>query len=308
LPRLKNSDLYAPLPGTRKGLAFDQAKELLLKTFHGFHPLFGRIAQEFFDRRWLDAGIRKGKYGGAFCAGLTPTLHPYLLMNFTGDLRDALILAHEMGHAIHYYLARKQTFLNYEPSIPMAETASVFGEMIMIQALLKEETDLSARRALLSLEVEDIIATLFRQNVLTRFEQATHRLRREHLLSPEEIGDLWWEVNAKMYGDTVEMIPEYRWGWAYISHFIHARFYCFGYIFGELVVLALYGKYREEGDSFLPRFIHLLESGGSGSCEELLRGIGIEIRQPGFWETGFRVLRSMIDELKSLGPWDQICA
>ncbi len=301
LPKLKNSDLYAPLPGSAKGISYDRAKGLLVRSFSQFHPEFGRIAQEFFGRRWIDAATRPGKYGGAFCSGLTPALHPYLLMNFTGNLRDALTLAHEMGHGIHFYLARKQTLLNFDPSLPMAETASVFGEMVMIQALLQEETDRSARQALLAIEIEDIIATVFRQNVLTRFEQEAHRLRRDHLLSAQEIGDLWWEANGKLFGPTVEMLPAYRWGWTYISHFIHTRFYCFSYIFGELVVLALYSRYLEDGKSFLPRFMELLERGGSGTPEELLRRVGIDIGRPDFWEKGFRVVRNLIDELKSLG-------
>ncbi|MCX5910113.1 MAG: M3 family metallopeptidase, partial [Deltaproteobacteria bacterium] len=156
LSKLKNSDLYAPLPGLQKKFSFAQTQDLLLKSFHQFHPLFGEIAGEFIEKRWVDAAIRKGKAGGAFCAGLTPPLHPYLLMNFTGHLRDALTLAHEMGHGIHFYLARKQTLLNFDPSLLLAETASVFGEMVMIQALLQEETDLAARQALLAIEIEDI--------------------------------------------------------------------------------------------------------------------------------------------------------
>jgi oligoendopeptidase F len=307
LPKLKNCDLFAPLPGAPREMSFEEAKSLLLKSFTRFHPLFGRIAGEFFERRWVDAEIRKGKYGGAFCSGLTPSLHPYLLLNFTGNLRDALTLAHEMGHGIHFYLARKQGFLNFDPTLTLAETASVFGEMIMVQALLEEKGNLEIRQALLCTEIEDIIATVFRQNVLTRFEQKAHGRRRDHLLSGEEIGDLWWQENEKLFGKTVEMLPEYRWGWSYISHFIHSRFYCYSYIFGELVVLTLYEKYLEEGESFIPAFIRLLESGGSGSPDELLSRMGLDINRADFWERGFKVLRNLLDELKSLGPWDKIC-
>jgi len=307
LPKLKNYDLYAPLPGGGKDISFDAARGLLLRSFQGFHPLFGKIAGEFFQKRWIDGPPRKGKYGGAFCSGMTPSLHPYILLNYTGNLRDVLTLAHEMGHGIHFYLARKQNLMNFDPPLTLAETASVFGELIMTQALLREERDLTVRLALLCVEIEDMIATVFRQNVLTRFEQQVYQKRRDRLLSGEEVGDLWWQANAKLFGDSVEMIPEYRWGWAYISHFIHSRFYCYSYIFGELVSLALFQKYEEEGVSFLDPLIHLLERGGSGSPDELLRETGVDIARADFWQKGFRVIRRLLDELKSLGPWDKIC-
>jgi oligoendopeptidase F len=307
LPKLKNFDIYAPLPGGAKEFPFERARGLLLQSFEEFHPLFGEISREFFTRRWIDAPIRKGKYGGAFCSGMTPSLHPFILLNYTGNLRDVLTLAHEMGHGIHFYLARKQTLMNFDPPLPLAETASVFGELIMIQALLLEKADLALRQSLLCLEIEDMIATVFRQNVLTRFEQEVYRRRREQLLTGEEIGKLWWEANAKLFADSVEMIPEYRWGWAYISHFIHSRFYCYSYVFGELVSLALFEKYGEEGASFLPRLIRLLERGGSASPDDLLNEVGVDISRPDFWEKGFRVIRRLIDELKSLGPWEKIC-
>jgi oligoendopeptidase F len=307
LPKLKNSDLYAPLPGGKKELSFQEAQSLLVDSFRQFHPRFGEIAQEFFEKRWIDAEVRLGKYGGAFCSGLTPSLHPYLLINYTGHFRDALTLAHEIGHAIHFYLARKQTLLNFDPPLPLAETASVFGEMIMIQALLREERDIAARQSFLASEIEDIIATVFRQNVLTRFELEAHERRRDHFLTGNEIGDVWWQANLRLFGESVEMIPEYRWGWSYISHFIHSRFYCYSYVFGELVVLSLFQRYQEEGNSFLPRLIRLLESGGSQSPADLLAQVGMDINQADFWEKGFKVISGLIDELKSLGPWDKIC-
>jgi len=177
----------------------------------------------------------------------------------------------------------------------------------MTKALLREERDLTVRLALLCIEIEDMIATVFRQNVLTRFEQQVYQRRRERLLSSEEVGDLWWQANARLFGDSVEMIPEYRWGWAYISHFIHSRFYCYSYIFGELVSLALFQKYEEEGPSFLDPLTHLLERGGSGSPHELLKEAGVDIARADFWQKGFRVIGQLLDELKSLGPWEKIC-
>jgi oligoendopeptidase F len=307
LPKLKNTDLYAPYPGGGKKLSFQEAQLLLVDSFRQFHPRFGEIAQEFFRKRWMDTEVRQGKYGGAFCSGLTPSLHPYLLINFTGNFRDALTLAHEMGHAIHFYLSRKQTLLHFDPPLPLAETASVFGEMIMIHALLQKEQGGAVRQALLGAEIEDIIATVFRQNVLTRFEQEAHERRRDHFLTGEEIGEVWWQANLRLFGDSVEMIPEYRWGWSYISHFIHSRFYCYSYVFGELVVLSLFQRYQEEGDSFLPHLIRLLESGSSRSLDDLLAQIDLDIHRADFWEKGFTVIRRLIDELKSLGPRDKIC-
>ena len=306
LPKLKNTDLYAPYPGGRKKLSFQEAQLLLVDSFHHFYPRFGEIAQEFITKRWMDTEVRQGKYGGAFCSGLTPSLHPYLLINFTGHFRDALTLAHEMGHAIHFYLARKQTLLNFDPPLPLAETASVFGEMIMIHALLQKEQEVAVRQALLGAEIEDIIATVFRQNVLTRFEQEAHKRRRDHFLTGEEIAEMWWQANLRLFGESVEMIPEYRWGWSYISHFIHSRFYCYSYVFGELVVLSLFQRYQEEGDPFLPHLIRLLESGSSRSLDALLAQVGLDIHRAGFWEKGFTVIRGLIDELKSLGSRNEI--
>lgn len=300
LPKLKNTDIYAPLPGGDKKITFAQARDLLLQALYHFYPPFGEIAKEFFVQKWIDAEIRRGKYGGAFCSGLTPSLHPYLLMNFTGSIRDVLTLAHEIGHGLHFYLARKQRLLNFDPPLILAETASVFCEMIMIQTLLQTEPDKSFRQALLCLEIEDIIATVFRQNVLTRFEEKIYQLRQDHLLEAEEIGDLWWQANTALFGESVEMIPEYRWGWSYISHFVHSRFYCYSYVFGELVVLALYQKYLEEGEVFLPKLQKLLVSGGAKSPEELLQILGINISVASFWEGGCKIIQSLIQELQKL--------
>ncbi len=300
LPKLKNTDIYAPLPEGDKKITFNQAQDLLLQALQHFYSPWAEIAEKFFAQKWIDAEIRRGKYGGAFCAGLTPSLHPYLLMNFTGTIRDVLTLAHEIGHGLHFYLARQQKFLNFDPPLVLAETASVFCEMVMIQTLLKTEPDKLFRRALLGLEIEDIIATVFRQNVLTRFEEKIYQLRQDHLLSAEEIGELWWQANADLFGDSVEMIPEYRWGWSYISHFVHSRFYCYSYVFGELVVLALYQKYLEEGKFFLAKLHKLLTSGGAQSPADLLYLLGININEGSFWEGGCKVIQSLIQELEKL--------
>ncbi len=231
---------------------------------------------------------------------MLPGLPPYLLLNFTGNLRDVTTLAHELGHGVHFALAQGQNLFHYNAPLPMAETASVFGEMLLTRNLLDRETERQVKIELLCARLEDIIATTFRQNVLTRFELAAHRRRAEGLLAPEDYGQLWWEENEKLFGDSVEMIDAYRWGWSYIGHFIHARFYCYSYVFGELLVLALYQKYREEGSSFVPKYLDLLAAGGSRPPKELLQPLGIDLADPDFWQKGYDFVRGLLEELKEL--------
>jgi oligoendopeptidase F len=298
IPKLKNSDVYAPLWDVKKTIAFDAAKKLVLKAFDAFSPEMGRIAGAFFDDARIDSGVRPGKTGGAFCAGMTPGIPPYVLMNYTGNLRDVSTLAHELGHGIHFSLASEQTLVNYDAVLPMAETASVFGEMLLTRLLLREEPDPKVRASILCAKIEDIIATTFRQNVLTRFEMKAHDKRKEMLLSSQDLCDLWWAENARLYGDAVEMIPPYKWGWSYISHFIHARFYCYSYVFGELLVLSLYQKYLEEGEAFVPEYMGLLKSGGSDSPPNLLKSMGIDINNRQFWQGGYKMVGQLMNQLK----------
>jgi oligoendopeptidase F len=300
IPKLKNTDLYAPLRDTGRRYPFTEARELVLEAFGSFSPPFRKTAEEFFVDRRIDLLPRPGKSGGAFCMGIAPSLPPYVLLNYTGNPRDVATLAHELGHGVHFVLAQRQSMLNYHPPLPLAETASVFGEMLLTRLLLERESDPKVRAELLCARIEDIIATTFRQNVLTRFEERLHRERKNGLLSTSEICDLWWAENARLYGDSVEMIPQYRWGWSYIPHFIHSRFYCYSYIFAELLVLCLYRKYLSEGPSFVPVFTAILESGGSRSPEDALREAGITLDDPCFWQDGYSCLRNMLDELKNL--------
>ncbi|HEY6837226.1 MAG TPA: M3 family oligoendopeptidase, partial [Geobacteraceae bacterium] len=223
LAKLKNSDIYAPLGSSSRRYTFDEARKLVTEAYEAFHPAYATIIDAFFNERRIDALPRPGKGGGAFCMGMTPALPPYVLLNFTGNLRDVATIAHELGHGLHFVLAQRQSMLNYHAPLPLAETASVFGEMLLTRLLLAREPDPAVKAELLCATIEDIIATTFRQNVLTRFEERLHLERREGLLSAARIGDIWLEENAKLYGDAVEMIPSYSWGWSYISHFIHAR-------------------------------------------------------------------------------------
>jgi oligoendopeptidase F len=300
IPRLKVSDIYAPLGDTGRRYTFSEAKDLVLDAYRAFEPEYASILEPFFSERRIDSLPRPGKGGGAFCMGISPSLPPYVLLNFTGTLRDVATLAHELGHGLHFVLAQKQSMLNYHPPLPLAETASVFGEMLLARMLLEREDDPVVKRELLCAKIEDIIATTFRQNVLTRFEERLHRERRQGLLTSDRLGDLWWEENAKLYGDTVEMLPSYRWGWSYISHFIHARFYCYSYVFAELLVLSLYRQYGIRGKAFIPLYEGILASGGSQSPAATLQPAGIDLNDPGFWQQGYDLLGELLAELREV--------
>ncbi len=300
LPQLKNTDIYAPLPGSDRKFNFEEARDLVQTAFRQFSPQWEEIIAAFFDERRVDIYPRTGKSGGAFCMGMTPSFSPYVLLNYTGNLRDVATIAHELGHGLHFVLAQKQRLVNYHPCLPLAETASVFGEMLLTRHLLDTEPDKSVKIELLCAKIEDIIATTFRQNVLTRFEERIHSGRAEGLLTSSRICDLWWEENGRLYGDAVTMIDPYRWGWSYISHFIHARFYCYSYTFAELLVLSLYRKYQEEGTAFIPVLEDILSGGGSRSPGDAALLAGINLEDPGFWQKGYDYLGELIKELREL--------
>jgi oligoendopeptidase F len=211
-----------------------------------------------------------------------------------------MTVAHELGHGLHGWLARKQTLLNYDPPLTTAETASVFGEFLVFDHLLRVQAEPRVQLALLCGKIEDTCATVFRQNVLTRFEQAAFERRKGGRLTPDAIGQTWIEANAPYYGDAVEMTAGYRWGWSYIPHFIHSRFYCYSYVFGQLLVLSLYRRYKEEGAAFVPRYLPLLEGGGSEAPEALLKPLGVDFHDPGFWRMGFDEIQSMVERAEEL--------
>jgi oligoendopeptidase F len=298
--RLAITDLYAPLGGENRRLGFAETRALVLDAFRGFSPVFHDLAAEFFERGWIDAAVRPGKQLGAFCAAYAPAGNPFILTSYAGTMRDVTTVAHELGHGIHDRLAARQRYCNYTPPLPLAETASVFAELVLIRHLLARETRPAVRRQLLCTRIEESIATVFRQNVLTRFELAAHEARREGPLTAATLGELWWRENARLYGRSAEMIPPYRWGWSYIPHFIHSRFYCYAYVFGELVVLGLYERYLAEGDAFVPRYLELLTAGGSAAPDRLLARVGIDIADPGFWARSFRVIEALLGELEAL--------
>jgi oligoendopeptidase F len=300
LPRLALYDQYAPVGKEVKPFPYQQARQVILAAFDAFDPKFRQIAAEFFDKHWIDAEIRKGKRGGAFCASPSPQLHPYILCNYDDNLRDVMTVAHELGHGLHGCLSRKQSYFNYDTPLTTAETASVFGEMLVFDYLLEHQTDPEVQIALLAGKIEDIFATVFRQNVLTRFEEKAFAARTEKRLTHDALGMLWLEANGKYYGDAVEIPDGYRWGWSYIPHFIHSRFYCYSYVFGQLLVLALYRMYKDEGKSFVPKYLALLEAGGSDTPEALLEPLGVNTRAAEFWQKGFEEIRALTAKLKTL--------
>lgn len=300
LPRLALYDQYAPVGKEVRPFPYDQAQQAILDAFEAFDPTFRQIADEFFVKNWIDAEIRQGKRGGAFCASPSPRLHPYILCNYDDNLRDVMTIAHELGHGLHGCLSRKQNYFNYDTPLTTAETASVFGEMLVFDHLLAKQTDPQVQIALLAGKIEDIFATVFRQNVLTRFEELVFEARKEKRLTPETLGNLWLDTNGKYYGNAVDMPEGYRWGWSYIPHFIHSRFYCYSYVFGQLLVLALYRMYKDEGQRFVPKYLALLEAGGSDSPDALLKPLGVDIHNPSFWQKGFEEIKGLVTRLRAL--------
>jgi len=300
LPRLVTYDQYAPVVSNLPACGFDEGRKTVLEAFARFHPRLHEVANLFFERRWIDAEVRPTKRGGAFSASTVPSVHPYILMNWTDKLRDVSTLAHELGHGIHQYLSRAQTYFNFHHPLTTAETASVMGEFVTFDHMLATTPDPQVRLGLLCGKIEDAFATVFRQTVLTRFEQLVHDARRRERLSSEQLCEFWWQANQRLYGDAVEMFPPYRWGWAYIPHFVHTPFYCYAYVFGELLVLSLYRMYQQEGQAFVPRYLQLLESGCRESPEQLLAAAGADISQPGFWQQGLDVLGDMVTRAEEL--------
>ncbi|HVO24938.1 MAG TPA: M3 family oligoendopeptidase [Candidatus Margulisiibacteriota bacterium] len=301
LDRLADYDRYAPVVADEATLSWARCREVVLAAYGAFAPRMQEIAAEFFAKRWIDAEARQGKRGGAFSASTVPSVHPYLLVNYTGRLHDVMTVAHELGHGVHQYLSRPQGYLQADTPLTMAETASVFGEMLVFEHLLREVTDPRARLGMLCNKIEDTIATVFRQATLTRFEQRLHAARRrEGELSRERICTLWQSANAALYGDAVTLTDDYRWWWAYIPHFVHSPFYCYAYSFGDLLVLALYEQYRRAGEAFVPAYLDLLAAGGSDTPESLLRPLGIAIEDPRFWQLGLEPFSKMVEEAERL--------
>jgi oligoendopeptidase F len=298
---LYDYDRYAPIFPETPSTGWRACRDLVLRAYADFSPRMSEIAARFFEQRWIDAEPRDGKRGGAFSAATVPAAHPYVLVNYTGRARDVMTVAHELGHGVHQFLARQQGYLQCNATLTMAETASVFGEMLVFDRLRRQERDPRARLALLCGKIEDTIATVFRQIALTRFEQRLHAARRrEGEVSAQRIGELWLAANTTVYGDSVQLTDDYAWWWSYIPHFVHSPFYCYAYGFGELLVLALYEMYRREGEAFVPKYLDLLTAGGSEQPTTLLQRVGVDVTRPEFWQLGLQPIRALVDEAAAL--------
>ena len=297
LDKLFDYDRYAPIAEEETKLDFNRCKEIVLSGYRRFSPEVERLVEPFFSKRWIDAEVREGKQGGGFCCQTTPDLHPYVLVNYTGSLRDVMTVAHELGHGLHQLLSGKVGILESSAPLTMAETASVFGEMLIFEKILEEEKDSKKRLALLCGKIDDNFATVFRQIAMTDFEIKSHEAGlAEGELSAEKLSDLWIAANSQLYGDSVDLTEAYRNGWQYIPHFVHTPFYCYAYAFAQLFVLSLFQKYKENPQGFIPQYLHMLSLGGSKKPEEIAWVAGLNLKDPEFWNAGIKLLDAMVSE------------
>jgi len=294
-------DRYAPLPEADASYTWEQARDIVLAAYGSFHPEMARIARRFFDESWIDAAVTPGKRGGAFSHGAVPSAHPYILMNFTGRVRDVQTLAHELGHGIHQYLSRSQGILQADTPLTTAETASVFGEMLVFKTLLDRESDPASRLSMLVTKIDDTMATVFRQISMHLFEAEVHSHRRTSgELNSQEISRHWRSTQEKMFDGSVTLGQHYDVWWSYIPHFIHTPGYVYAYAFGELLVLALYEEYLRRGESFADAYIELLSAGGSDWPHNLVARLGVDLTARDFWDNGLNAVEALIEEAEGL--------
>ncbi|PYB73395.1 M3 family oligoendopeptidase [Rhizobium wuzhouense] len=294
-------DRNAPLTETPDRLIpWDEAKDMVLSAYGGFAPEMAEIAGRFFDGGWIDAPARPGKAPGAFAHPTVPSAHPYVLVNYLGKPRDVMTLAHELGHGVHQVLAGGQGALMCQTPLTLAETASVFGEMLTFRALLNKTTDSKERKAMLAQKVEDMINTVVRQIAFYQFERKIHAARKEGELTAEQIGELWLSVQEESLGPAIKISEGYETWWAYIPHFIHSPFYVYAYAFGDCLVNSLYAVYRNAEDGFQQKYFELLKAGGTKHHSELLAPFGLDATDPAFWSKGLSMIEGLIDELEAL--------
>ena len=298
MKRLRRYDVYAPLAGSQKEIPYSEGVGLVLDTFASFHPEVAARAERVFAEGHIDSAIRKGKKGGAFCYTVLPSQTPWLLANYTGRVRDVATLAHELGHAIHSMMAADHSVLTQHPVLPLAETASVFAEMLLTDRLLAEEQDPLVRRDLLVSAIDDIYATVLRQAFFVRFEIAAHDAVRAGK-SVADLDALYLAELEEQFGDSVEIDSDFQHEWITIPHIYHTPFYCYAYSFGQLLVLALYRRYKEQGKAFIPGYLELLAAGGSQRPQEILTQVGVDITDPDFWRGGFSVVEDLIDQMEA---------
>jgi oligoendopeptidase F len=299
--RLADYDRAAPVLAEDVTFSYGQARELVLDTYEAFSRDAGRVVRRFFDEHWIDAPVRPHKRGGAFCAYTVPSVHPYVLLNFTARRRDVLTMAHELGHGLHAALAQPRGVFHQSTPLTLAETASVFGETLVFERLLDAARDDEERLGLLAERIDGGIATVFRQMAMNRFEHLVHTGRRSQgELSTDRINELWVESQSELFGDSVEITDGYRMWWSYVPHFINTPGYVYAYAYGQLLALSVYGRYREEGEAFVPRYLELLSAGGSRSPEELASIVGIDLTDPGFWDAGLSLIEEQLSAAEKL--------
>ena len=301
LDRLADYDRAAPVLQEEVMFSFADARDLVLDTYEAFAPEAGRITRRFFDERWIDAPVRPHKRGGAFCAYTVPSVHPYVMLNFTARRRDVLTMAHELGHGLHAALAQPQGVFQQSTPLTLAETASVFGEALVFGRLLDAAEDDDMRLSLLAERVDGAVATVFRQMALNRFEHLAHtRRRNEGELSVERLNESWLEAQGELFGDSVEMTDGYETWWSYVPHFINTPGYVYAYVYGQLLALSVYSRYVELGESFAPSYLELLAAGGSRSPEDLAAMVEIDLADPGFWDSGLRLVEAQLSAAEAL--------
>jgi len=299
--RLAHWDRNAPLPDEDTAIVpWNRAQDLVLGAYAGFAPEMADIARRFFDGRWIDAPVRPGKSPGAFSHPTVPSAHPYVLLNYQGRIRDVMTLAHELGHGVHQVLAAGQGALMAPTPLTLAETASVFGEMLTFQALLRETTDRRRRKALLAAKVEDMLNTVVRQIAFYQFERRVHEERKSGELTAERLGELWYEVQGESLGPAIEFKDGYQVFWSYVPHFVHSPFYVYAYAFGDCLVNSLYARYQQAAAGFVAKYFDLLRAGGSKHHSELLKPFGLNAADPDFWQLGLAVIAGMIDEIEAI--------
>jgi oligoendopeptidase F len=297
IDRLADYDRMAPVTEDEVTFAYGDARDIVLDCYGSFSPQLGDLARRFFDERHIDAPVRPAKRGGAFCTAAVPDVYPYVMLNFTSRRRDVLTLAHELGHGVHFALASKQGIFHQGTPLTLAETASVFGETIVFNRLLEQDSAPASRLALLAASLEDTIATVFRQVAMNRFEELVHTERREQgELAPDRFGDLWMQSQEEMFGDSVHLTDGYRSWWSYIPHFIGSPGYVYAYAYGQLLALSVYERYLQQGAELVPRYLELLAAGGSKEPEQLAQIVGIDLSDPGFWDAGLDLVERQLKD------------
>ncbi len=297
--KLRRYDIYAPLAKAQKKFEFGAAAQMVFEAFEAFDLKFGELARKVFDQDHLDSEIRKGKDSGAFCASVLPEMTPYVLLNYQGQAYDVATMAHELGHAIHAMLAEGHNTFTFEASLPLAETASIFGEMMLTDKLLTEETDEAVRKEILFKQMDNAFMSILRQSYFAIFEKQAHTLVQKNA-SVDEISAAYYENIKEQFGDSLELSDEFKWEWVSIWHIYAVPFYVYAYAFGQLLVLSLYQQFKAEGESFKPKYLKILSAGGSEAPAKILSEAGIDIRSAKFWQGGFDVLDKLVGELEKL--------